>query len=500
MPTPITASMLYDLVLCPHRVHLDLYGDSSLRDPVSPFVRLLWERGALHERQAVADAGLVFTDLSGLSGPEKEEATVRAMARGDALIYSGRIRSGDLLGVPDLLRKAPGGYLAGDIKSGAALSGGSDPEGGKYKASYAVQLALYTDILEKLGRSAGRTPFILDIHGEETAYDLERPQGPRKQESWWMLYLRTLAGARRIVHRTDATLPAYASATCKNCHWYSACMREVRRTGDLTLIPGLGRTKRDTMRSEIRDIHQMAHCRPGHYIRGDRTVFRGVGPATLNKFRERAELLIHPDAGLRVRGPIAFPKVPRELFYDVETDPFEGVCYLHGFVERISGDPPRERYVPFFAEAPTPEAEEDAFRGAWAFLSASHPCAVYYYSKYERTALRKLAEKYPGVTSVEAVETFFGDESTVDLLFDIVERKTEWPCIDHSIKTLATYLGFRWRDENPSGAASIEWYHRFLETGDTEIRKRILAYNEDDCAAMRVLLEGIRERMRSGAV
>jgi len=46
---PITASMLYNVVTCPHRVTMDLCADSAERDPISPFVRLLWERGVVHE-------------------------------------------------------------------------------------------------------------------------------------------------------------------------------------------------------------------------------------------------------------------------------------------------------------------------------------------------------------------------------------------------------------------------------------------------------------------
>ncbi len=44
-----------------------------------------------------------------------------------------------------------------------------------------------------------------------------------------------------------------------------------------------------------------------------------------------------------------------------------------------------------------------------------------------------------------------------------------------------------------SGAASIEWYHRWVETGDSATRQRILDYNEDDCVAMRVLLDAIED-------
>jgi uncharacterized protein YprB with RNaseH-like and TPR domain len=68
---------------------------------------------------------------------------------------------------------------------------------------------------------------------------------------------------------------------------------------------------------------------------------------------------------------------------------------------------------------------------------------------------------------------------------------TEWSTRDYSIKTLAKYLGFEWRDAHPSGAASIELYDRWAETGDPAIKQRILDYNEDHCRATRVLLDGI---------
>jgi uncharacterized protein len=75
----------------------------------------------------------------------------------------------------------------------------------------------------------------------------------------------------------------------------------------------------------------------------------------------------------------------------------------------------------------------------------------------------------------------------------IVRSSVEFPTWDKSIKTLAKYLGFQWRDPNPSGAASIEWYDRFVQTGDRDLLQRILDYNEDDCRAMVVLLDALRQ-------
>jgi predicted RecB family nuclease len=86
----------------------------------------------------------------------------------------------------------------------------------------------------------------------------------------------------------------------------------------------------------------------------------------------------------------------------------------------------------------------------------------------------------------------FDPASAIDLYYDVVKKSTEWPTRDHSIKTLAKYLGFDWRDASPSGAESIEWYHRWVDTADPIIKQRILDYNEDDCKATRILLDGIR--------
>jgi predicted RecB family nuclease len=111
--------------------------------------------------------------------------------------------------------------------------------------------------------------------------------------------------------------------------------------------------------------------------------------------------------------------------------------------------------------------------------------------------LRKLRERFPDIASEAEIEALFSSAWAIDLYSDVVRKSTEWPTNDFSIKTLATYLGFKWRDKEPSGAASIEWYHRWVETGNTDLRQRILDYNEDDCIAMRVLLDGLRT-MRLG--
>jgi predicted RecB family nuclease len=208
--------------------------------------------------------------------------------------------------------------------------------------------------------------------------------------------------------------------------------------------------------------------------------------------RARAAMLKASPAKPYLREPVSLDSFPFELFFDVEVDPLRGICYLHGFVERTNRDNNTERFVSFFAEEPTPAAECDAFAAALDYLATHADAAIYYYSKYERTTYRRLQQKYPNICTPEDVEQLFEPPRAVDLYGDVVLKATEWPTRDHSIKTLAKYLGFTWRDTHPSGAASVEWFDRWCRVRHPEVRQRILDYNEDDCRATRVLLDGIR--------
>jgi predicted RecB family nuclease len=341
--------------------------------------------------------------------------------------------------------------------------------------------------LERLNRSAGRRAFVWDIQGDEVDYDFTTLTG----QSLWDDYEGALAQARAILARELVPLPGYASV-CKLCHWHTFCIAQLTAEDDLTLIPFLRRSDRDVMRDRIPTIAALAAINPDGFIKGKKTAFSGMGADRLRLLQARAIMLKASPPKPYLREPVTLDVFPLELFFDVEVDPLRGICYLHGFVERHNGDNATERFVPFLAEEPTPAAERDAFAAAFDYFAAHPDAAIYYYSKYERTTYRRLQQKYPDICTPEDVERVFEPPRAVDLYGDVVLKATEWPTRDHSIKTLAKYLGFTWRDRHPSGAASIEWFDRWCRERHPDIRERILDYNEDDCRATRVLLDGIR--------
>jgi len=473
---------------------MDAFADPAERDAVNPFVQLLWERGTLFERETIANLRHPFIDLSGFRGEDKERETRTAIANGAPLIYAGRLSDGDLLGEPDLLRREGAGYAAIDIKSGAGEEGGDDDlgEDGKPKKRYGVQVALYTELLERIGVSAGRFAYIWDIHGAEKKYELDIPLGP-KTPSMAEIYEQTKADVRATLARTAITEPALASC-CKLCVWRSACRRAMDGTEDLTLLPELGRSKRDTLKPVLADLRALAGADVAKYLEkgGKKTTFKGIGPGTLAKLKARAVLLTTKDAQPYLT--LAMPPLEGqpELFFDIENDPLRDRCYLHGFVIRDGHENATERFEVAFADDVTDAAEEAAFAQAMDIFRRYPTGLVVYYSAHERTEYRKLQRKYPRVCSAEEIEALYAEGRAFDLYNDGTRKRSEWPTNDFSIKTLAKHAGFNWRDTDPSGASSIDWFHQWVSTRDPRIRQRILDYNEDDCRAMRVVLDALR--------
>jgi uncharacterized protein len=430
-----------------------------------------------------------FVNLREVPLKERESRTRAAMKAGEELIYGGRVSAGELLGEPDILKRVGSVYLPGDIKSGAGLEGTSEDDR-KPKKHYAVQLSLYADILKTLGFSDGNSAFIWDVHGDEVAYDLAAPRGKRPP-TMWEEYQAALANVRAIAH-AESTTDAALCSECKLCHWRTHCRAALKAADDLTLIPELGRSRREKLLPHLSTVKELAEADPAMLVDGSKSLVSGIGAPTLMRFRARASLQTTPGAKPYCIEDVVLPYDALEVFFDVETDPMRDVCYLHGFVERKGGASDAERYVYFFADQPTPEAEKEAFAAAWAYLSKTEFTALYFYSPYERTTLKNLAIRFPDIASESDVEALFQRKEALDLYLGLTRSRMEWPTNDLSIKTLASFLGFGWRDPDPSGASSIQWYHEWTETGDPAIRARILEYNEDDCRAIRVLVDGVR--------
>ncbi|HMQ04712.1 MAG TPA: TM0106 family RecB-like putative nuclease [Pyrinomonadaceae bacterium] len=495
----VTPSHLYDYLQCPHKVWRDVHGPlEDFVEEENPFLKLLWERGVQHEADVVAKLGFAFLDCSQGSEAERIEATNQALARGEPYIYQGVLAHGDLFGIPDLLHYDGSEYIPIEIKSGSAEDGGNEDSAGKLKKHYAVQLALYCEILQRRGLHASFKAFVIDSSGERFEYDLRKSQGPKSPETYLDLYSRVRHEVVALMSGESQNDPAMCGA-CKQCGWTASCKKWAKDTDDLTQVFYVGRTVRDTIRRDIgaSSISELLRQDPAALVERKKTekgFLKGLGASTLEKIAVRGRLLKEGGEPI-IHSAFAFPEVRAELFFDIESDPTQDFIYLHGFWVR---DGAGERFDHTVATAVTPDEEKKAWRKAIEFiLSFDHnDSAVYYYSSYEKTSYRRLRQKYPEVISEEDLELIFSRPTCIDL-YEIVFKNTDWPLGSYGIKAIAQYLGFDWRDKTPSGALSIQWFNEFIKTGDQALLDRILKYNEDDCKATVIVKDYLQQRMET---
>ena len=188
---------------------------------------------------------------------------------------------------------------------------------------------------------------------------------------------------------------------------------------------------------------------------------------------------------------------------DVDMESYDDATYLWGanvtLNTPLEGAP--EGYTTFVAWGElSRETEARNFANFWTWLgdlrrlcrSEGRTFAAYcFWAQAEDGAMnRAVAAPVDGGPTVRDLDDFRQQSPSewIDLHELAKEQiQTEGPL---GLKQLAASAGFQWRDENPSGEASMLWYE-VATRGDRDeaatSRQRILDYNEDDCRATKSL-------------
>lgn len=209
-------------------------------------------------------------------------------------------------------------------------------------------------------------------------------------------------------------------------------------------------------------------------------------------------LQVDPDHLTACRGDIEI---------DVDMESYDHATYLWGTYLSSQHSIPdlEEGYRSFVTFDPlTLETEAGIFLEFWKWLSGirsraaslNYSIRVYCFWKpaEEGQMLRAASRGGDAMPSVRTLRRFFSSHEWVDLHQLARDQLiTEGPL---GLKALATRAGFSWRDEDPSGEASIAWYEEATRGGSTAARERLLAYNEDDVLATRALREWLDSSAR----
>jgi len=183
---------------------------------------------------------------------------------------------------------------------------------------------------------------------------------------------------------------------------------------------------------------------------------------------------------------------------DIDMESYEHATYLWGALVSVNTEAEgiTEGYVPFVTFEPlSDEREADLFGEFWTWLmdlrkrvvaqGLSFRSYCFWHPAEEGQMRRAVATGGPGLPRERDLKAFFGSGQWIDLHQLCKEQLvTEGPL---GLKAMATIAGFSWRDDDPSGEASIGWYEEAISSTPGAAKERLLAYNEDDVAATRAL-------------
>jgi hypothetical protein len=187
---------------------------------------------------------------------------------------------------------------------------------------------------------------------------------------------------------------------------------------------------------------------------------------------------------------------------DIDIEDSNGYVYLIGVRttgrKRVGEDVKnRAEYHSFVNWDQTPEGEARVFAEFWEHVKGMRTYAkthrygyrLYHYSHHEPSSFKALAVRHagkPGVPTLDEVVALFAEKVVVDM-YPLLTTQLIWPTESSTLKELAKWVRFTWRDSEPGGGNSMAWYDNAVNSVDETVRednrKRILEYNADDVAA-----------------
>jgi hypothetical protein len=80
--------------------------------------------------------------------------------------------------------------------------------------------------------------------------------------------------------------------------------------------------------------------------------------------------------------------------------------------------------------------------------------------------------------------------SSVNVL-SLIYAQVYFPTYSNGLKDVARHLGFEWSESEASGRQALIWRAQWETTRDPTVKRRLIAYNQEDCQAVQRVAEAI---------
>ncbi len=268
---------------------------------------------------------------------------------------------------------------------------------------------------------------------------------------------------------------------CTICSWQKFCDKEAKDNGNLTDIDGIGsKTALSLQKNGILNIKELAATKKidlgeklfqfneqkfekaSKFINQSNSYLSGI-PIRIFENENLSYLLKNKDSGF--------------FIFDIESNPDEKHDFLYGFlkVNNLFENIEDDLYDPILnLKNNTKKSNKEIIQKL--FSKKSWP--VLHYGETEKIAILNLARLIDlDVKEIENLKSRFID------LHLIVRGSWILPIRNYSLKTVANWMGFKWKQKNVSGSKALYWWIQYKSTLNDLFLKKIIKYNRDDCLA-----------------
>lgn len=261
---------------------------------------------------------------------------------------------------------------------------------------------------------------------------------------------------------------------CPTCEFRDRCRSQAIKDDNLSLIRGIGPKEiKAYARKGIFTVSQLSHTfrprRKGKRAKPD-----------VHKRHHSLQAMAIRDNTIYVLGRPELPANPVQVYFDVEADPEEMFVYLIGMIVREDG---QEKQFSFWAESKRDERR--VFEEFLDALSRYDEFLLFSYGSYETAFLKRMQKDTALKPRVDGLL-----KASVNLLSAIYAH-IYFPTYSNGLKDVATCLGCSWTEPGASGLQSILWRAKWEATHDYQWKQKLLRYNLDDCAALKVATDQV---------
>ncbi|ASR33704.1 recombinase RecB [Prauserella marina] len=514
---------------CRRRVHLD--HDPTMRGvPLSPPDPAAEQRiaDARDHRAAIASRLRQGTEgewavIPRLTAVERVELTVNALAEGIPFISGGLLpadEEGGRRGGVDLLVRTDEGYVPvvvvrhriTDPGEGAPTTALTDLDPAHARADtdrkvrshprdqlklvHVRKLLAAAGFAERRRTVGGAIGLDADV---VVWHDLSAPTWPGGRtaiDEYEERFADRLAVATAAATRGEALAEPSRILECRRCPWWPVCEADLNRVRDVSLVVR-GEDASELRKAGVSTVDKLAALDAA-----DESPIVWTG-TTFSDAVALARAWLADLTVVRRVDEVTVPRADVEVDIDMESFGDSG-AYLWGCLLGGADIGLPRGYRAFATWEPLPTQDEArSFAEFWAWLSdvrqrtaaAGLTFRAYCYNALaENRWLFGSIERFAGMEGIPGrveLKSFVDSEEWVDLFRSVSDQ---FLCSHgKGLKVVAPVAGFRWRDPEAGGEASMRWYRDAVgmdgAAPDPGQRERLLRYNEDDVLATQALRE-----------